>query len=84
MFIPLIAIMASANMNRLVPMHASLAVGKCCPPNAPTLEAPFGGECAFVTFPYTIGVILVATRPWEKKLEIAHDKRLKKASPRVS
>jgi len=28
--------------------------------------------------------ILVATRPWEKKLEIAHDKRLKKAIPRVS
>ena len=84
MFIPLIAIMASANMNRLVLMHASLAVGKCFLPNAPTLEAPFGGECAFVTFPYTLGVILVATRPWEKKLEIAHDKRLKKASPRVS
>ena len=84
MFIPLIAIMASANINRLVLMHASLAVGKCCPPNAPTLEAPFGGERAFVTFPYTLGVILVATRAWEKELEIAHEKRLKKASPRVS
>ena len=32
MFTPLIAIMASANMNRLVTMHASLVVARGMPP----------------------------------------------------
>ena len=42
-----------------------------------TLEAPFRGE-------HTPRTLYVAARPWEKKLGISHEKRLKKSSPRVS